>query len=98
MWPTDLSKDNGYYEKTLYFAKTDLNHLDVVIPAEPKETGNDSNDTDVVQGQIETDPDDDVIITKVVESSLDEVEFLDWKSIKIESDESHCEDNSNSDS
>ena len=31
---------NGNYEKTLYFAKTNLNHLDVVIPAEPTETGN----------------------------------------------------------
>ena len=44
----DLSKDNDNYEKTLYFAKTDLNHLDVVVPAEPTETGNDSNDSDVV--------------------------------------------------
>ena len=98
LWTTDLSKDIGNYEKTLYFAKTDLNHLDVVIPAEPTETGNDSDDTDVVPEQIETEPDDDVIITKVVESSLDEVEFLGRKSIKIESDESQCEDNSNSDS
>ena len=98
LWKTDLSKDSGNYEKTLYFAKTDLNHLDVVVPAEPTETGNDSDDTDVVPEQIETEPDDDVIITKVVESSLDEVEFLGWKSIKIESDESQCEDNSNSDS
>ena len=99
LWTTDLSKDNGNYEKTLYFAKADLNHLDVVIPTEPTETGNDSNDTtNVVPGQIETDPYDDVIITKVVESSLDEGEFLCRKNIKIESDESQCEDNSNSDS
>ena len=48
LWTTDLSKDIGNYEKTLYFAKTDLNHLNVVIPAEPTETGNDSNDTGVV--------------------------------------------------
>ena len=82
----------------MYFAKTDLNHLDVVIPAEPTETGNDSDDTDVVPEQIETEPDDDVKITKVVESSLDEVEFLGRKSIKIKSDESQCEGNSNSDS
>ena len=66
LWTTDLSMDNGNYEKTLYFAKSDLNHLDVVIPAEPTETGNDSDDTDVVPEQIETEPDDDVIITKVV--------------------------------
>ena len=92
MWTTDLSMDNGNYEKTLYFAKSDLNHLDVVISAEPTETGNYSNDTDVVPEQIETGPDDDVIITKVVESSLDEVEFLGRKGMKIESD------NSNSDS
>ena len=46
----------------MYFTKTDLNHLDVFIPAEPTETGNESNDTDVVPEQIETDPDDDVII------------------------------------
>ena len=98
LWKTDLSKDSGNYEKTLYFAKTDLNHLDVVIPAEPTETGNDSDDTDVVPEQIETEPDDDVTITKVVESSLYEMEFLGRKSIKIESDESQCEDNSNSDS
>ena len=86
-------KDNKEYKKkkkTLYFAKTDLNHFDVAIPAEPTETGNNSNDTDVVLEQIETDPDE--------ESSLDEVEFLDRKSMKIESDESQCEDNSNSDS
>ena len=101
MWTTRkarVSRDNGNYEKTLYFAKTDLNHLDVVIPSEPTETGNDSNDTDFVPEQIETDPDDDVIITNVVESSLDEVEFLARKYIKIESDESQSEDNSNSDS
>ena len=48
LWTTDLSKDNGNYEKTLYFAKTGCNHLDVVIPVEPTETGNDSNDTDLV--------------------------------------------------
>ena len=77
LWTTDLSKDSGNYEKTLYFAKTDLNHLDVVIPAEPTETESDSNHTDVVPEQIETEPDDDVVIIKVVESSLDEVEFLD---------------------
>ena len=93
---TDLSK--VAVNKTLYFAKTDLNHLDVVVPAEPTETGNDSDDTDVVPEQIEAEPDDDVIITKVVESSLDEVKFLGRKSIKIESDESQCEDNSNKDS
>ena len=98
LWKIDLSKDSGNYEKTLYFAKTDLNHLDVVIPAEPMETGNDSDDTDVVPEQIETETDDDVIITKVVESSLFEVEFLGRKSMKIESDESQCKDNSNSDS
>ena len=56
---TDLSKVNGHYEKTLYFAKTNLNHLDVVIQAEPPETGNYSNDTDVVLEQIETEPDGD---------------------------------------
>ena len=61
-----FKQGSGNYEKTLYFAKTDLNHLDVVIPAEPTETGNDSEDTDVVPEQIETEPDDDVIITKVV--------------------------------
>ena len=88
---TDLSKDSGNYEKTLYSAKTDLNHLDVVILAESTETGNNSNDADVVPEQIETEPDDDVIITKVVESSLDEVEFLGRKSIKIESDDSDSE-------
>ena len=43
---TDSNKDNGEYEKPLHFAKTDLNHLYVVIPAEPTETRNDSNDTD----------------------------------------------------
>ena len=95
---TDLSKDSGNYEKTLYSAKTDLNHLDVVILAESTETGNNSNDADVVPEQIETEPDDDVIITKVVESSLFDVEFLGWKSMKIESDESQCKGNSNSDS
>ena len=62
-------------KKTLYFTKTDLNDLDVVITAEPTETGNDSNNTEVVADQIETEP-DDLIIKKVVESSLDEVEFL----------------------
>ena len=62
-------------KKTLYFTKTDLNDLDVVITAEPTETGNDSNNTEVVPDQIETEP-DDLIIKKVVESSLDEVEFL----------------------
>ena len=46
-------------KKTLYFAKTDLNHLDVVIPAEPTEAGNDSNNADVLPQQIETDLDDD---------------------------------------
>ena len=56
---TDLSKDNDNYEKKLYFAKTNLNHLDVVIPAEPTETGNYSNDTDVVPEKIETEPDGD---------------------------------------
>ena len=60
---TDLSKDNDNYEKILYFAKTDLNDLDVAIPAEPTETGNNSNDSDVVPEQIETDPDNDVMIT-----------------------------------
>ena len=59
----DLSKDNDNYEKTLYFAKTGSNDLDVVIPAEPTETGNNSNDSDVVPEQIETDPDNDVMIT-----------------------------------
>ena len=53
---------------------------------------------DVVLQQSETDLDDDVTITKVVESTLDEVEFLGRKSINLESDESQCEDNSNSDS
>ena len=62
-------------KKTLYFTKTDLNDLDVVITAEPTETGNDSNNTEVVPDQIETEP-DDLIIKEVVESSLDEVEFL----------------------
>ena len=38
------------------------------------------------------------MITKVVESSLDEVEFLGRKNIEIESDESQSENNSNSDS
>ena len=52
----------------------------------------------LVPEKIKTEPDDDVIITKVVEFYLDEVEFLGRKSIKIESDESQCEDNSNSDS
>ena len=37
-------------------------------------------------------------ITKVVQSTLDKVEFIGWKSKKLESDESQCEDNSNSDS
>ena len=49
-------------KKVVCFAITDLNHLDVVIPAEPKETGNDSNDTDVVPEQIESDHDDDTAI------------------------------------
>ena len=62
-------------KKTLYFTKTDLNDLDVVITAEPTEIGNDSNNNEVVPDQIETEP-DDLIIKKVVESSLDEVEFL----------------------
>ena len=62
-------------KKTLYFTKTDLNDLDVVITAEPTETENDYNNTEVVPDQIETEP-DDLIIKKVVESSLDEVEFL----------------------
>ena len=75
-------------KKALYFAKPDLNNLDVVIPAEPTEIEIDSNDADVVTEQIETEPDDDVIITKVDQSSLDEVEFLGRKSIKIESHES----------
>ena len=51
LWTTDLSEDNGKCEKTLYFAKTDLNHLEVVIPAEPTETRNDSNDTDVYRSK-----------------------------------------------
>ena len=75
---TALSKDNGNYEKTLYFAKIDLNHLDVVIPVELTETGNDSNDIDVEPEQIEIEPDDDVIIAKVVESSLDDVDTHYW--------------------
>ena len=62
-------------KKTLYFTKTDLNDLDVVITAEPTETGNDSNNNEVVPDQIETEP-DDLIIKKVAESSLDEVGFL----------------------
>ena len=37
-------------------------------------------------------------VTKVVQSTLHKVEFIGWKSIKLESDESQCEDNSNSDS
>ena len=87
-----LIKDNKEYKKkkNTVFCKTDLNHFDVAIPAEPTETGNNSNDTDVVPEQIETGPDE--------ESSLDEVEFLDRKNIKIELDESQCEGNSNSDS
>ena len=48
LWTTGLSKDSRSYKKILYFAKTDLNHLDVVIPAQPTKTGNDSNDTDVM--------------------------------------------------
>ena len=49
LWTTDLSKGNGSYEKnTLYFAKINVHHLDVVIPAEPIETGNNFNDTDFV--------------------------------------------------
>ena len=52
------------------------------------ETGNDYNDIVVVLWQIETDLGDDVTITKVVESTLDKVEFIGWKSIKLESDES----------
>ena len=57
--------------------KTDLNYLDVVIPAEPTESGNYFNDTDVVLEQRETDPDDDddVIITNVVEPFLDEISW-----------------------
>ena len=47
LWTIDLSKDNGNYEKTP--------HLDVVITAERTETGNDSNDTDVVPEKIEID-------------------------------------------
>ena len=39
--------------------------------------------------QIETDPDVDIIITKMVESSLDEVEVVDWKCMKIESRYQH---------
>ena len=35
----------------MYFANTDLNHLEVVIPARPIETGNDFNNTDVVTEQ-----------------------------------------------
>ena len=35
LWTIDLSKDNGNYEKTLYFVKTDFNDLDVVTTAEP---------------------------------------------------------------
>ena len=52
--------------------------------------------TDVVPEQIETDPDGDVIITKDVESSLDEVEFLCRKSLKIQLDKIQCKDNNNS--
>ena len=70
LWTTDLSKSNKEYEKTLYFSKTDLNHLDVVIPAEPTEAGNDCNDTDVVPELTETDPGDDLIITKVFNSNF----------------------------
>ena len=66
-------------------------------PTEPAETRNDSNNTDVVPEQTETDP-DDVIITKVIESSSDEVEFLGRKSMKIKSNESQCEGNSKFDS
>ena len=47
LWTIDLSKDNGNFEK--------IPHLDVVITAEPTETGNDSNDTDVVPEKIEID-------------------------------------------
>ena len=43
----DLSKDNGNYEKTP--------HLDVVVTAEPTETGNYPNDTDVVPEKVEID-------------------------------------------
>ena len=56
---TDLSKVNGHFEKTLYFAKINLNHLDVVIQAEPPETGNYFNDTDIVLEQKETEIDSD---------------------------------------
>ena len=78
-------------KKVVCFAITDLNHLDVVIPAEPKETGNDSNDTDVVPGQIGSDHDNDnAIITYVIEFSLDQVEFLGGKSSKIQSDVSEA--------
>ena len=44
--------------------------MDVVIPAEPTEAGNDCNDTDVVPELRETDPGDDLIITKVFNSNL----------------------------
>ena len=60
---------------------------------EPAEAGNNSIDTDAVPEKIDTDPDDDVIITKVVETSFDEVEIFCRKSIKIESDKSQCEGN-----
>ena len=51
--------------------KNVFKYLDVFIPAEAIETWNDSNDTYIVPKQIETDPDVDIIITKMVESSLD---------------------------
>ena len=57
-----LSKDNGEHKKTLYLATTNLNYLDIVLPRESAETGNDSNDTDIVLEQIETDSENDVII------------------------------------
>lgn len=61
-----FKKRKREYKKTLFFAKADLNHLHVVIPAEPTEIRNDSNDTDTVPEQIETDVDGDVITTKVL--------------------------------
>ena len=47
MWTTDLGNNEIDYEKTLYFPKTVLSHLDVVIDSLISSYTNDSSDSDI---------------------------------------------------
>ena len=68
-WTTDLSVEGKQYDRVLYFAMTDLNHMDLMINCDSKhyeeESGSDDSSiilTKLVPATGEIDGDDDLMI------------------------------------